>query len=232
MITIKSTPTDNMKTIYSKIILATLLFAMLKQGATAQNVPSYVPTNGLIGWWPFNGNANDESGNGNNGTVNGSTLASDRNGVSNSAYSFNGLSNNIVISNNASLNINIGQSLTISCWLKYDLSSTNIGKYFISKYSGVVNTGQSFALGTGFQGNGYTWHQIAAGNPNGRELRGDNTINDGQWHFITSALNMGNTSSFYVDGILDSTVFFSAIWIDNKFHKPLFWLRCEPKLLL
>ena len=34
----------------------------------AQNVPSYVPTNGLVGWWPFNGNANDESGNNNNGT--------------------------------------------------------------------------------------------------------------------------------------------------------------------
>ena len=30
-------------------------------------IPSYVPTNGLVGWWPFNGNANDESGNGNNG---------------------------------------------------------------------------------------------------------------------------------------------------------------------
>jgi hypothetical protein len=36
-------------------------------------VPSYISTNGLVGWWPFNGNANDESGNGNgnNGTVNG-----------------------------------------------------------------------------------------------------------------------------------------------------------------
>ncbi len=29
-------------------------------------VPNYVPTNGLVGWWPFNGNTNDESGNGNN----------------------------------------------------------------------------------------------------------------------------------------------------------------------
>ena len=27
----------------------------------AQSVPSYVPTNGLVGWWPFNGNSNDES---------------------------------------------------------------------------------------------------------------------------------------------------------------------------
>jgi hypothetical protein len=45
----------------------------------AQNVPAYVPTNGLVGWWPFNGNANDESGNGNHGTVNGATLTADRN---------------------------------------------------------------------------------------------------------------------------------------------------------
>ena len=30
-----------------------------------QTVPSNVPTTGLVGWWPFTGNANDESGNGN-----------------------------------------------------------------------------------------------------------------------------------------------------------------------
>jgi gliding motility-associated-like protein len=52
-------------------------------------VPSYVPTNGLIGWWPFNGNANDESGNGNHGTITGATLTSDRTGQSARAYLFN-----------------------------------------------------------------------------------------------------------------------------------------------
>jgi hypothetical protein len=51
-------------------------------------VPSYVPTNGLIGWWPFNGNANDESGNNLNGNVIGATLTSDRFGNVNSAYNF------------------------------------------------------------------------------------------------------------------------------------------------
>ena len=54
-------------------------------------VPSYVPTNGLVGWWPFNGNANDESGNGNNGTVNGANLTADRFGNVNKAYSFDGI---------------------------------------------------------------------------------------------------------------------------------------------
>jgi hypothetical protein len=30
-----------------------------------------IPTAGLVAYWPFNGNANDESGSGYNGTVNG-----------------------------------------------------------------------------------------------------------------------------------------------------------------
>ena len=50
-----------------------------------------MPTDGLVGWWPFNGNANDESGNGNNGTVNGATLTEDRFGMANKSYNFNAL---------------------------------------------------------------------------------------------------------------------------------------------
>jgi hypothetical protein len=46
--------------------------------------------NGLVACYPFNANAKDESGNGNNGTVNGATLTTDRFGKANSAYSFNG----------------------------------------------------------------------------------------------------------------------------------------------
>lgn len=54
-------------------------------------VPSYVPSSGLVAWWPFNGNADDESGNGNDGTITGSVIpASDRNGLSNAAYLFDG----------------------------------------------------------------------------------------------------------------------------------------------
>ena len=47
--------------------------------------------NNLIAFFPFNGNANDESGNGNNGTVNGASLTTDRFGNSNSAYYFDGI---------------------------------------------------------------------------------------------------------------------------------------------
>ena len=45
---------------------------------------------GLVAYYPFNGNANDESGNGHHGTVNGATLAEDRFGEDNRSYSFDG----------------------------------------------------------------------------------------------------------------------------------------------
>jgi len=51
-------------------------------------VPNYVPTNGLVGWWPFNGNANDGSGNNLNANVIGANLTVDRFGIPNSAYNF------------------------------------------------------------------------------------------------------------------------------------------------
>ena len=57
--------------------------------ATFAQIPNYVPSNGLVGWWPFNGNANDESLNSNNGIVYpNTTLTQDRFNNSNNAYLF------------------------------------------------------------------------------------------------------------------------------------------------
>jgi hypothetical protein len=97
------------------LLTATVFFGMIF-GLTAQNVPSYVPTNGLVGWWPFNGNANDESGIGNNGTVNGATLTTDRFGNAGKAYSFDGVDDKISIAPSSSLN-NFNNSITISAWI-------------------------------------------------------------------------------------------------------------------
>ena len=99
-------------------VLLAILFTM---NVMAQNIPSYLPKDGLVGFWPFNGNANDESGNGNHGTVNGATLTNDRNGVSNSAYNFDGLDD--FISTNYS-GILGSSSRSVSFWAKQ--SSKNI----------------------------------------------------------------------------------------------------------
>ena len=78
-----------------KIILLLAMGAALTTQTIFAQVPSYVPTDGLVGYWPFSGNANDESGNGNNGTNNGATLTTDRFGNTNSSYNFNGTNNYI-----------------------------------------------------------------------------------------------------------------------------------------
>lgn len=74
--------------------------------------------NGLVGYWPFCGNANDESGNFNNGNVNGATLTADRFGNTNNAYNFNGSTNYIEVQNSNSLS-NISE-ITISAWVYVD----------------------------------------------------------------------------------------------------------------
>ena len=68
---------------YIILILATL-FASL----TSPFAKSQPPSQGLVAYYPFNGNANDESGNGNNGVVHGATLTTDRFGNANAAYDF------------------------------------------------------------------------------------------------------------------------------------------------
>jgi len=74
--------------------------------------------NGLVAYYPFNGNANDESGNGNNGTVYGATLTQDRFGNIDKAYYFNGINNFIEIIPN-SLITSFGD-FTLSAWIKND----------------------------------------------------------------------------------------------------------------
>lgn len=53
----------NRKHMQKKLLLLT---AFTLCATAFSQIPNYVPSNGLVGWWPFNANANDESGNGNN----------------------------------------------------------------------------------------------------------------------------------------------------------------------
>ena len=78
-----------------------------------------LPTDGLVAYYPFSGNANDESGNGYNGTVEGATLTEDRLGKSSSAYSFDGTSSKkITVDFSTPLNTSSYSGITISAWCK------------------------------------------------------------------------------------------------------------------
>lgn len=67
---------------------------------------------GLLAYYPFNGNANDESGNGRHGVVLGATLAGDRYGRGSNAYRFDDIDDGIRIGS-----MSITGQLTISAWI-------------------------------------------------------------------------------------------------------------------
>ena len=77
-----------MKKSFTLFVLLSALFGGWSGVIAQVNLDS-----GLVAYYPFNGNANDESVNGNNGTVNGATLTTDRFGNANKPYSFDGVKN-------------------------------------------------------------------------------------------------------------------------------------------
>ncbi|WP_066633133.1 LamG-like jellyroll fold domain-containing protein [Labilibacter marinus] len=96
-----------------QILLVTIVVLFSTLFSSAQ-----IPTDGLVGYWSFSGNANDESGNNYDGTVNGATLSPDRFGNQNSAYQFDGTDDHILIDNTAG---NFGSTdFAISYWMYVD----------------------------------------------------------------------------------------------------------------
>jgi hypothetical protein len=72
-----------------KKLLFLFFLASLSTYAQSPNIPTSVPTNGLLAYYPFDTNANDVNTNGYNGIVTGVTLTIDRLVNANCTYSFN-----------------------------------------------------------------------------------------------------------------------------------------------
>ena len=85
------------------------------QGAQAFDSVAVV-VGGLVGYYPFSGNANDESGFNNHGTVSGAILVADRFGNPNSAYAFDGVNDFVRIPVHPSLNYQ--EAISVNFWMK------------------------------------------------------------------------------------------------------------------
>ena len=105
------------------VSLLAQLNAILKQLSA---VPSTL-NSGLVAYYPFTGNANDSSGNGNNGTIHGPTLTMDRFGNANSAYSFNGNSDYIQCKTAGPTG---NPDISVSFWIKKSIN-TNVGEHIL-----------------------------------------------------------------------------------------------------
>lgn len=91
-----------------------LMAALLPVCAAAQGVDL---NRGLVAYYPFEGNANDASGNGNNGRPEGATLAQ---GIVGQCYHFGGVDNSQIIRVPNSTSLQFSTAATFAFWFKLD----------------------------------------------------------------------------------------------------------------
>jgi len=151
-------------------------------------------TTGLIGYFPFNGNAKDESGNENNGSVNNATLSNDRNGLSNMAYYFSSGSNLI----STSKSYNSPNSISYSVWFK--TNNPTSFSHIIGFNNGQNSHGGMWDRTLYIKNNKLGYYTF---NPSIFQEIDVNVI-DNSWHHCVVTMNQSG-SNIYLDGVLLSS---------------------------
>lgn len=163
--------------------------------------PHIIVDSGLVAFFPFSGDAKDESGHGNRTTVSGASLTADRFGSANSAYLFDGVSNYIDVANTSQIAFSDIQGFSISFWVKTTSSKANmfpIMKFSTSSngYGIVLNHAGSCA------GPGIASFFVASGSP----ACAASPVNNDAWHHITGIYSgASNKVTLYVDGVVQAT---------------------------
>ena len=172
-----------------------LLITICISSVSFGQVPNYVPTNGLVGWWGFNGNANDESGNGNNGTVNGANLTDDHLGNLNSAYVFNGNSDFIALPYSSLWEFGLNDFTVAGWFLSLDGTNDNIIRF---------DNGLSPSSLWGMRVKNANMNFICTGGGNAYSPLASNTVSTGVWHHSVM-IRTPNALLMYLDGNLIHT---------------------------
>ena len=168
----------------------------------------------LVAYYPFNGNANDESGNGNDGDINEETdseptLTTDRFGNENSAYSFDGINDFIVIDPEFSYS----NEISMGGWLKIDALSKGIT--IVSKRFGNFG-GEDFQLY--YEGPGdYKMVGILWGLSTERCRGTINSVIDNDWHHYFFTYD-GSFMVMYIDGVINQTCTSSGTVNNNNLN--------------
>jgi hypothetical protein len=158
-----------------------------------------VPLNGLIGGWPFTGNAQDMSGLGNHGMVSGATLIADRFGNSNAAYHFNGSSDFIQMLSAGPAG---DASRSVSFWARTNNTLIQVG----FGYGDASGPGGIFQIVFN-----YNCFGVGFDNSQAALIRGYSSVNNNSWHHIVAVFNSSISTqigdvAIYVDGVAQTAL--------------------------
>lgn len=184
-------------------IIGVLLIVLYANSCTKQTSTVNLDA-GLVAYFPFSGNANDSSGNGNNGEVDKAILTKDRFGIEGKAYYFNGINSRIAIKT-IDLSKSFGPlsdtgEFSISVWIKaVDVTSKMYHTICRQEGPEVSKPDWIFA----FQDSGKT---LSFGTKQDYYTELDIPIDpkkftDSSWHNLTATLSCCFGRSVYVDGV-------------------------------
>ncbi|NBO59054.1 MAG: hypothetical protein EBU73_09010, partial [Chitinophagia bacterium] len=200
--------------VYRFILL--LVVAFVSQLQVQSQVPSYVNKEDLVGWWGFNGNANDESGNNHHGQTYNVELSKDRNDVEGIAYKFFKAGSKIRIPDPFDSNY---ASLSVSFWVKSSGVSSECYVYKVQE-----NTAQHemFAVFSNSADNPFIQFCVkndGSCQPGTGWLRNTwkNSIQDNQWHHILAVYDVVGSSNLYVDGQLVSQLYSDRLYNEAQY---------------
>lgn len=140
--------------------------------------------NGLVAYYPFDGSAIDESGNGNDGVVYGAMLTADRCERPDRAMNFDGADDYLNCGNSPVLDISgLGSHWSVAFWLRF----TDSQHTYLMYKNDSISAGWDIGVRNGeivcrmqstdlYQTNSFNYSTV-------------NTFNDGGWHFIYISFN-------------------------------------------
>ncbi|MCX6881916.1 MAG: LamG domain-containing protein, partial [Verrucomicrobia bacterium] len=173
-------------------LFVALLASLITVSVSAQTnpQPSFL-TNGLVAYYPFNGNANDASGNGRHGTQLLGNFITNRFGNSASAFEIPAGNSGWNWGVDSGISDNFSDSVTLALWFKTlegGILITHGTAGYIDPYISVSNDQLFFR---------------ASAPENGLDYR-DISITDGKWHSVVATIS-GTTDHLYFDGRLVAT---------------------------
>lgn len=177
------------------------LFAcLIIVGAIAPTGAGADLNSGLVAFYPFSGSAQDDSGNGNHGTVLGPTLTEDRNGHPDSAYHFANGSDVIEVADSPSLDVE--QAVSFTAWIRPEVTS---GIYILWREDVAGGAGLfSFDIHPGVI-------RCFLKRPTGgsASIQGNTSIQQGLWQHVAVTWD-GTTMRAYYNGQPDGTSTFDG----------------------
>jgi hypothetical protein len=151
----------------------------------------------LVAYYPFNGNANDESGNGHNATVIGASLTQDQFGNPNSAYAFNGTSDYLEAQ---SPDFNITRAITIAAWVEPNINNTVLP--IVNKYRSDLGYRAYWLYGWTSGEQGPRWRVCTGGSSEYiGEAFVDELLPTTSWSFVAGTYD-GSDVKLYINGTL------------------------------